>query len=66
VNRLLLHCRYSSHHPQGGSKYSFSLPSGESADILVMPLKGRNLSAKLFVHGVEVVDEDSAVGARGK
>ncbi len=47
---------------EGGSKYSFPLPSGQSADVIVTPIKGRSLAAKLWVDGAEVVDDESVSG----
>ncbi len=47
---------------EGGSKYSFGLSSGQSAEVIVTPIKGRSLAAKLWVDGVEVVDDESVSG----
>jgi hypothetical protein len=44
---------------EGGSKYSFTLPGGLPADVLVTPIKGRSLSARLLVGGELVVDDES-------
>lgn len=56
---------------QEGSKYSFTLPSGESAEIFVTPIKakGHKINAKLVVDGTEVVegmDDDDDAAAKGK
>ena len=45
---------------QDGSKYSFLVGEGHSADIFVTPIKGAKVNARLFVDGTQVLEGDAS------